>query len=205
MDARADRTGTSAPSGLAGARGAAGTGPAGRAGRTPGATSGPARGPGRGAGGGGSRAPVAGPDPRPRSGPGRALQAQQDANATRLAAAFAHAFCEVEAGRRSPKQLEQALTPVLYARLARTWVRTGARVGVPSVGRLRVVLTAPGRYEVVAVIRRGARCGALAFRLVQTPHGWRVDDLTRPEDGPLPAPAYPVPSDEPDAFDLVLG
>lgn len=106
--------------------------------------------------------------------------------------AFAVLFLEVEAGWRPRGQLAPLMTPMLYARLDGIWVRGG------PLGEVIDVHGAPvsaARWEAVAVVRRGARCGALAMALLRTCHGWRVTDVARPEDGPLPAPPYPVPDD----------
>ena len=119
----------------------------------------------------------------------------------RMARAFATLFLEVEAGKRPRRLLQRVMCPVLVARLEDAWLRQGEQAG-----HLRSVHSAfvpPGRLEVVAIVARGSRVGALAFRIRRTADGWRVDDLVRPEDGPLPPPAYPVPQDEPDIFDLV--
>lgn len=138
------------------------------AGRAP---AGPAgRGPGRNASGG--------PQPcRPPSA--------EPARLRELTAGFTQAFLEVEAGRRPRRQLDSLLCPLLAARLADVWVRTGA---LGKVVRVRGALVAPDRYEAVVVVRRGRRCGALAVVLARHGHAWRVVDAARPEDGVLPQP-----------------
>ena len=40
--------------------------------------------------------------------------------------------------------------------------------------------------------------GAVALRLVKRPGGWQVDDIARPEDGPLPPASFPIGHDEDD-------
>lgn len=119
----------------------------------------------------------------------------------RMARAFAVLFCEAEAGARPRRHVQRLMTPLLVARLTDVWLRPDARV--PQVLRVHGRRSAPGMYDVVALVDRGDRITALAFRIRRTGDGWRVDDLVRPEDGPLPEPAYPVPNDEPDVFDLV--
>ena len=119
----------------------------------------------------------------------------------RMARAFAVLFLEVEAGQRSRQQLQRLMCPVLFARLDQVWVRPDAAPG--RVLAVHGVAVTPGRYEAVAVVERGARVGALALTLRRGTWGWRVDAIARPEDGPLPEPAYPVPRDEPDIFELI--
>lgn len=119
----------------------------------------------------------------------------------RMARAFAVLFLEIEAGQRPRQQVQRLMCPVLFARLDQVWVRPGAAPG--RVLAVHGVAVTPGRYEVVAIVERGPRVAALAFTLRRGTWGWRVDALVRPEDGPLPEPAYPVPRDEPDIFELV--
>ncbi|QBI19190.1 hypothetical protein ER308_06315 [Egibacter rhizosphaerae] len=118
-----------------------------------------------------------------------------------MARAFAHLYLEVERGARPHRQLQRLLCPVLYARLPEVWVRPHAPP--PQLRTVTGCRTAPGSFEAVATVTRGHRVGALAFRLRRTSAGWRVDELCRPEHGPLPDPPFPVPVDEPDVFDLV--
>lgn len=122
----------------------------------------------------------------------------------RMARAFATLFLEVEAGLRPRRHVQPLLCPVVYARLSEVWVRPG----MAGPGRLLSVegtWWAPGRYDVVALVERPDRVTALAFCLRRGAGGWRVEDLIRPEDGPLPDPPYPVPRGEPDVFELVMG
>ena len=125
----------------------------------------------------------------------------QTARLERMARAFAVLFLEVEAGKRSRRPLTPLMCPVLVARLDQAWVRDGQAPG--TLRSIHTTFVPPGRLEVVAIVARGCRVGALAFRIRRTADGWRVDDLVRPEDGALPPPAYPIPIDEPDVFDLV--
>lgn len=97
----------------------------------------------------------------------------------RLAAGFAQAFLEVECGRRPRSQLHAVLCPRLADRLADIWVRPGPP---GKVVRISGVQVAPGRYEAVAVVRRGQRFGALVVTLVRTGRRWRVVEAARPED-----------------------
>ena len=118
-----------------------------------------------------------------------------------LARGFVALFLEVESGRRPRGQLAPLMTPMLYARLSEVWVRGGMLGSVLSV---RVAGQGPAGVDVVALVRRGPRCGAVSLRLVRSPRGWLVDDVALPEHGPLPLPAYPVPVEEPDDDDLAL-
>ena len=119
----------------------------------------------------------------------------------RMARAFAVLFLEVEAGLRPRRQLRRLIDPELFARLDGAWALEGNPAG--RLLGLRGSVAAPGRYEVVALVARGRRVTALAFRLRRGAGGWQVDELCRPERGPLPEPAYPVPRDEPDLFELI--
>jgi hypothetical protein len=149
----------------------AGTHPGGRAGRRP------------------RRGPVTGPV---------AGAAATPVDPAALAHGFARLFLEVESGRRPAAQLEPLVDRVLYARLATVWVRPGP---VPQLRGVFAAPAAPGCYEAVALVRRGDRCAAVALRLRRTPHGWRVDAVARPEDGPLPPPAWEVVPDDAGADD----
>ena len=112
-----------------------------------------------------------------------------------MARAFAVLFLEVEAGARPRWQLRPLMTPVLFARVSRVWVRPHLSPG--RLGRILGDQPVEGRYEAVATVHRPGRSSALAFRLQAGPGGWRVDDLARPEDGPLPDPPAPWPDDDP--------
>ena len=156
----------------------AGTGPAGPAGPRPGATRGASR---------------------PAAVPGLPAQPPGRWPATRIVAMtreFVGYFLEVESGRRPRRQLEPFLTPMLYARLSTIWVRGGCPGHVVNV---TLVSRTAGCCDLVAIVRRGERCGSLSLRLLRVPRrGWLVDVVARPEDGYLPPPAYPVATDEPD-------
>lgn len=112
------------------------------------------------------------------SGPGRRPSGSDPGT---LAEAFAHLFCEVEAGRRPRRQLRSLMSPTLYARLGEVWVRP-RRPG--RVVRVAGKAATRHRYEAVAVIERSGGFGALGLSLVRGPRGWRVEDAIRPEDGP---------------------
>lgn len=112
------------------------------------------------------------PDPRPSAGP----------DPGELAAAVAHLYLEVESGRRPLSQLEPLLAPSLYAQLQRT-VRRGPRgSGAVAVQRTSASRAGPRAWDVVVVVRRGARAGSLVLRLERRGDTWRVVELARPED-----------------------
>lgn len=119
-----------------------------------------------------------------------------------LARGFVALFLEVEAGRRPRAHLAGIMSPMLYARLSEVWVRGGSP---GTVLRVRVTGWSAAGVDVVALVRRGARCGAIALHLTTTPRGWVVDEVALPERGPLPLPPYPVPSAvDDDGDDLAL-
>lgn len=142
-----------------------------------------------------------GPTSPPASSRPAGARSDREGQLRRLTHGFTALFLEVEAGRRPRRHLEPLMTPLLYARLAPVWVRGGWPGRVIAV---RGMAGADHAYEAVAVVRRGARYGALGLRLVRTGEGWRVDEVARPEEGPLPPPEFLPPPDEPDSFDLVL-
>lgn len=124
------------------------------------------------------------PDARPRS---RRPDDICNAELADMAKAFVLLYLEVEAGRRSRRQLEPLVHPRLAAALAAVWVRPGARGHLHHMQGSR---TAPDRFEAVAVVRRGPRYGAIAVSLQRFRGRWRVVDAARPEDGRLPAPEF---------------
>lgn len=129
---------------------------------------------------------------RPRASAADRGAAPSAAYRKHLATAFVDLFLEVEAGCRPPRHLAPLLAPMLYARLCRVWYRGGQPGRVVSVS---VIGTEPDAFDAVAVVRRGARSGAVSLRLTRTAGRWRVAELARPEDGPLPGPAYRVALD----------
>jgi hypothetical protein len=154
------------------------------------------------AGGAGAHpAGPAGTRPRSRTDAPATAKAPPAQRIAALARGFVALFLEVESGRRPRGQLAPLMTPMLYARLSEVWVRGGLPGSVLSV---QVAGQTPGGVDVIAVVRRGSRCGAVALRLVRSPRGWLVDDVALPEHGPLPLPAYPVPIQEDEDDDLAL-
>ena len=114
---------------------------------------------------------------------------------TAMAAGFVALFLEVEAGVRPRSHVAPLLAPMVYARLSGVWIRRGTPGRVLTV---RIVAATPPGFDAVAIVRRGARCGAIALHFTRSRRGWLVDDVALPEHGPLPLPPYPVPADETD-------
>lgn len=118
-----------------------------------------------------------------------------------LAAAFATLYCEVEAGCRPRRHLTSLATPMLMARLDAAAI---SPCSPATVARVLVVGVDSRAAEAVVVVRNGGRYTALALRLLRTSHGWRIDDVARPEVGCLPRPSFPMPADdEDDSFAVV--
>jgi Family of unknown function (DUF6459) len=91
---------------------------------------------------------------------------------------IALAICEVEAGLRSPLQLEQrchlTLWPKLSARLRRSG---GPAVPVGSLVRVVAQEHTPGLAEVTVLIRRGGRVVPVAMRLDGAKGRWELVEL----------------------------
>lgn len=133
--------------------------------------------------------PAGGAGSHPGRGRGEPDALSTMAHRRRLATAFVELFLEVEAGCRPSRHLAPLLAPMLYARLTRVWYRGGRPGQVISVS---VIGDGPDGFDAIAVVRRGARSGAVSLRVARSGDRWRVAELARPEDGALPAPAYPV-------------
>ena len=148
---------------------------------------------------------AAGTGPRGPAGthPAGRAQSRSRPGITDLASGFVGLFLEVEAGRRPRAHLAGVMSPMLYARLSNVWVRGGSPGSVMGV---RVTGSGPAGVDLVALVRRGRRRGAIALHMTVTARGWMVDDIALPEHGPLPLPPYPVPAgvdDEDDDLALV--
>jgi Family of unknown function (DUF6459) len=103
---------------------------------------------------------------------------QQLGSPARAGARIALAICEVEAGLRSPLQLEQrchlTLWPKLSARLRRSG---GPAVPVGSLVRVIAQEHVPGLAEVTVLVRRGGRVAPLAMRLDGAKGRWELIEL----------------------------
>jgi hypothetical protein len=97
---------------------------------------------------------------------------------THAGARIALAICEVEAGLRSPLQLEQrchlSLWPKLSARLRRSG---GPAVPVGSLVRVIAQEHTPGLAEVLVLVRRGGRVVPVAMRLDGAKGHWELIEL----------------------------
>jgi len=93
-------------------------------------------------------------------------------------ARIALAICEVEAGLRSPLQLERlchlSLWPKLSARLKRSG---GPAVPVGSLVRVIAQEHMPGLAEVTVLVRRGGRVVPVAMRLDGAKGRWELVEL----------------------------
>jgi Family of unknown function (DUF6459) len=96
----------------------------------------------------------------------------------RAGARIALAICEVEAGLRSPLQLERlchwTVWPKLSARLRRSG---GPAVPVGSLVRVVAQEHVPGLAEVTVLIRRGGRVVPVAMRLDGAKGHWELVEL----------------------------
>ena len=103
---------------------------------------------------------------------------QQLGSPARAGARIALAICEVEAGLRSPLQLEQrchlSLWPKLSARLRRSG---GPAVPVGSLVRVIAQEHVPGLAEVTVLVRRGGRVVPVAMRLDGAKGRWELVEL----------------------------
>ena len=113
----------------------------------------------------------------------------KDEELLRLAWAFARVWVELEAGRRAHHQLAPLASPRLRRRLQALPALPGP---VGSVAKVLGTRTAPDRFDVVALVRRSPRAGAIAFRLACLQGAWTVVTFCRPEDGQCPAGHGPV-------------
>ena len=103
---------------------------------------------------------------------------QQLGSPAHAGARVALAICEVEAGLRSPLQLEQrchlTLWPQLSARLRRSG---GPAVPVGSLVRVVAQEHVPGLAEVLVLVRRGGRVVPVAMRLDGAKGRWELVEL----------------------------
>ena len=93
-------------------------------------------------------------------------------------ARIALAICEVEAGLRSPLQLEQRCHLTLWPKLAERLQRSGGpAVPVGSLVRVIAQEHVPGLAEVLVLVRRGGRVMPLAMRLDGAKGRWELVEL----------------------------
>src|SRR5215211_4443392 len=93
-------------------------------------------------------------------------------------ARIALAICEIEAGLRSPLQLEQRCHLTLWPKLSQRLQRSGGPA-VPVGSLVRVVAQGhvPGLAEVTVLIRRGGRVVPVAMRLDGAKGRWELVEL----------------------------
>jgi hypothetical protein len=108
----------------------------------------------------------------------RTAARRQLGSPARAGARIALAICEVEAGLRSPLQLEQrchlTLWPKLSARLRRSG---GPAVPVGSLVRVVAQEHVPGLAEVAVLVRRAGRVVPVAMRLDGAKGRWELVEL----------------------------
>ena len=93
-------------------------------------------------------------------------------------ARIALALCEVEAGMRSPLQLEQRCHLSLWPKLAERLQRSGGpAVTARSLVRVIAQEHTPGLAEVTVLVRRGGRVVAVAMRLDGAKSRWELLEL----------------------------
>jgi hypothetical protein len=93
-------------------------------------------------------------------------------------ARMALALCEVEAGMRSPLQLERLCHLTLWPKLAERLRRSGGpAVTARSLVRAVAQEHTPGLAEVTVLVRRGGRVVAVAMRLDGAKDRWELVEL----------------------------
>ena len=93
-------------------------------------------------------------------------------------ARIALALCEVEAGMRSPLQLERLCHLTLWPKLAERLRRSGGpAVTARSLVRVVAQEHTPGLAEVSVLVRRGGRVVAVAMRLDGAKGRWELVEL----------------------------
>jgi Family of unknown function (DUF6459) len=108
----------------------------------------------------------------------RSRARQQLGSPARAGARIALAICEVEAGLRSPLQLEQRCHLTLWPKLsARLRCSGGPAVLVGSLVRVIAQEHVPGLAEVTVLVRRGGRVVPVAMRLDGAKGRWELVEL----------------------------
>jgi hypothetical protein len=121
-----------------------------------------------------------------------------------LVGQVALALLEVEAGRRSPVQLERRCEPEVWERICGQLDVDPARRAVPpmqALVRVHCQEPLPGLVNGVAVVRRDGRVTSISMRLEARADRWVVTDLRMlvPLDGYLSPWPPPGPEDAQDA------
>jgi hypothetical protein len=108
----------------------------------------------------------------------RTAARQQLGSPGRAGARIALAICEVEAGLRSPLQLEQLCHLTVWPRLSARLRRSGGPA-VPVGSLVRVVAQehVPGLAEVTVLVRRGGRVVPVAMKLDGAKGRWELVEL----------------------------
>ena len=103
---------------------------------------------------------------------------QQLGSPAQAGARIALAICEVEAGLRSPLQLEPRCHLTLWPKLSPRLRRSGGpAVPVGSLVRVIAQEHVPGLAEVLVLIRRGGRVVPVAMRLDGAKGRWELVEL----------------------------
>jgi len=108
----------------------------------------------------------------------RSAARQRLGSPAQTGARIALAICEVEAGLRSPLQLEQRCHLTLWPKLSERLRRSGGPA-VPVGSLLRVIAQkhVPGVAEVTVLVRRGGRVVPVAMRLDGAKGRWELIEL----------------------------
>jgi hypothetical protein len=108
----------------------------------------------------------------------RSAARQRLGSPAQAGARIALAICEVEAGLRSPLQLEELCHWTVWPKLSARLRRSGGPV-VPVGSLVRVVAQehVPGLAEVTVLIRRGGRVVPVAMRLDGAKGRWELVEL----------------------------
>jgi hypothetical protein len=108
----------------------------------------------------------------------RTAARRQLGSPAKAGAQIALAICEVEAGLRSPLQLEELCHWTVWPKLAARLRRSGGPA-VPLGSLVRVVAQehTPGLAEVTVLVRRGGRVVPVAMRLDGAKGRWELIEL----------------------------
>jgi hypothetical protein len=103
---------------------------------------------------------------------------QQLGSPAQAGATIALAICEIEAGLRSPLQLEQRCHLTLWPKLSQRLRRSGGpAVPVGSLVRVVAQQHVPGLAEVTVLVRRAGRVVPVAMRLDGAKGRWELVEL----------------------------